>query len=346
MDLIRNPKIDWLGKKWYFIGASLFLALVAAVSLGVWGLNLGVDFTGGTLAYVKFQQTPDLGRIRSALARADLGAQDVTRFDEPSANQVQIRMAQFSESDVSEGESAVGTRSRRIYEVLRQEFDGEISPEKLDLNNISLGDLTSWLEERDPEGRREQVNLEEFIAYYQRVAGTIIEARTERGGLFKDWGELDDVDVADAVKRSLRDSFYLGSFTVLSVESVGPKVGRELQERAQNAVLFSLLGMLAYIAVRFQFIFGLAAVVAIFHDVFLTVGFLALIGEDVTLTVIAALLTLVGYSINDTIVIFDRVRENLHLMRRSDLPAIFNASVNQCLNRAVLTSGATFLAVL
>ncbi len=85
---------------------------------------------------------------------------------------------------------------------------------------------------------------------------------------------------------------------------------------------------------------------AIFHDVFLTVGFLALIGEDVTLTVIAALLTLVGYSINDTIVIFDRVRENLHLMRRSDLPAIFNASVNQCLNRAVLTSGATFLAVL
>ncbi len=346
MDLIRNPKIDWLGKKWYFIGASLFLALLAAVSLVVWGLNLGVDFTGGTLAYVKFQQTPDLGRIRSALARADLGAQDVTSFDEPSANQVQIRMAQFEESEVSEGESAVGTRSRRIYEVLRQEFDGEVPPDKLDLNNISLGELTSWLEERDPEGQREQVNLEEFIAHYQRVAETIIEARTEHGGLFKDWAELEDVEVADAVKRSLRDGFYLGSFTILSVESVGPKVGRELQERAQNAVLFSLLGMLVYIAVRFQFIFGLAAVVALFHDVFLTIGFLALVGEDVTLTVIAALLTLVGYSINDTIVIFDRVRENLHLMRRSDFPAIFNASINQCLNRTLLTSGGTFLAVL
>jgi preprotein translocase subunit SecF len=130
------------------------------------------------------------------------------------------------------------------------------------------------------------------------------------------------------------------------VESVGPKVGKELRGRAQNAILFSLLAMLVYIAVRFKPIYGVAGIIALFHDVFITVGLFSITGKEVSLNVIAALLTLVGYSINDTIVIFDRVRENLRLMRRADLATVINASVNQTLNRTILTSGMTFLAVL
>ncbi len=139
--------------------------------------------------------------------------------------------------------------------------------------------------------------------------------------------------------------FYLGTFTILSVESVGPKVGSEMRDRAQNAIIFSLLGMLIYIAFRFRPIYGIAAIIALFHDVFLTLGLFALTGREISLTVVAALLTLVGYSINDTIVVFDRVRENLKLMRRADFATIINTSINQTLNRTIMTSGMTFLAV-
>ena len=144
----------------------------------------------------------------------------------------------------------------------------------------------------------------------------------------------------------MSQDFYVGSFTILSVESVGPKVGSEMRERAQNAIIFSLLGMLVYIAFRFRPIYGLAAIIALFHDVILTLGLFSITGKEISLTVVAALLTLVGYSINDTIVVFDRVRENLKLMRRDDFATIINTSINQTLNRTIMTSGFTFLAVL
>lgn len=348
MDLIKNPKIDWLGLKWYFVGASLLLAIVGGLSLWTRGLNLGVDFTGGTLVHVKFKDTPDLERIRAALREADLGAQDVTRFDEPSANEVQIRLAQFEEeSETSESgeEVTVGARSRRVFEALRAVFDPDVPAGKLDLNNVSISELASWLEDRDPEAKRNELSIEEYSAHYRSRAEAIVSLRTERGGLFRNLDELADAGLPDPLVAFLRENGYAGTFTLLSVESVGPKVGQELRERAQNAVLFSLVGMLIYIAFRFQFIYGVAALLALFHDVFLTVGFFSLTGKEISLTVIAALLTLVGYSINDTIVIFDRVRENLRLMRRSDFASIVNASVNQTLNRTLLTSGMTFLAV-
>ena len=128
---------------------------------------------------------------------------------------------------------------------------------------------------------------------------------------------------------------------------MGPKVGGELQEKARNAILFSLLGIVVYIAFRFKGIsYGLAAIVALFHDVFITLGLFSVFGKEISLTVVAGLLTVVGYSINDTIVVFDRVRENLRLMRRSDFRSVINASINQTLNRTILTSGMTFVACL
>ncbi|HEY3704046.1 MAG TPA: protein translocase subunit SecF [Terracidiphilus sp.] len=132
----------------------------------------------------------------------------------------------------------------------------------------------------------------------------------------------------------------------VKVDVVGPTVGHQLVRQALLATLYSLLGMLVYLWFRFQLIYGVAAVVACFHDTLITVGFFALTGQEISLTVIAAILTLVGYSMNDTIVVFDRIRENLRLSRRETLPEVVNRSINQTLSRTVLTSGLTFLTVL
>ncbi len=343
MDIVKNPKIDWLGKKWYFIGVSSFLVMASALSLLVGeGLNLGVDFTGGTLVYVKFKETPDLERIRSTLGQADLGAEEVTRFDEPSANEVQIRMARV-ESEVDED---LGARSQAIFEALRAEFVDEANDsQRLDLNNVSVGGLSSWLQERDPDGLQSDLSISEFEEHYSALAERVTDQRTSQSGIIQDLSDLDGLGLPDSVLSALQEDSFLGSYKIISVESVGPKVGNELRDRAQSAIFFSLLGMLIYIGFRFRPIYGLAAIMALFHDVFLTLGFFSVSGKEISLTVIAALLTLVGYSINDTIVIFDRVRENLKLMRREKLSSIINTSINQTLNRTIMTSGMTFLAV-
>jgi preprotein translocase subunit SecF len=130
------------------------------------------------------------------------------------------------------------------------------------------------------------------------------------------------------------------------VQVVGPTVGKQLEKKAIQATLFSLAGMLVYLWFRFQLIYGVAAVVACFHDTLITIGAFALTDKELSLTVIAAILTLVGYSMNDTIVVFDRIRENLRLSRRESLPDLVNRIINQTLSRTVLTSGLTFLTVL
>lgn len=343
MDIVKNPKIDWLGKKWIFIGASALLGLLSVSSLVVGnGLNLGVDFTGGTLVYVKFREAPDLERIRSTLGQADLGAQEVTRFDEPSANEVQIRMARVETEEAED----LGAKSKAVFDALRAEFDDASDvAQMLDLNNVSSDGLSSWLQERDPEGLQSELSISEFEEHYSELAAQVIDYRTSQSGILKGFSDLNGLGLPDSVLSALNENSLLGSFTIISVESVGPKVGNELRNRAQSAILFSLLGMLIYIAFRFRPIYGLAAIIALFHDVFLTLGFFSVSGKEISLTVIAALLTLVGYSINDTIVVFDRVRENLKLMRREDLSTIINASINQTLNRTIMTSGMTFLAV-
>jgi preprotein translocase subunit SecF len=152
----------------------------------------------------------------------------------------------------------------------------------------------------------------------------------------------------DAGRKAIVEALagYPNPSTVVNVQVVGPTVGKQLEKQAALATLYSLAGMLVYLWFRFELIYGVAAVVAVFHDTLITVGFFALTGREVSLTVIAAILTLVGYSMNDTIVVFDRIRENLRLSRREKLTDVVNRSINQTLSRTVLTSGLTFLTVL
>ena len=342
MDIVKDPKIDWLGLKWFFMGISLVLMVIGAASVLIWGLNLGVDFTGGTLVYVKFAEEPDLDRIRQTLADAGLQAEEVVRFDELAQNEVQIRISRGPADETLE----LTLENNQVFEALLPEYDREyVETEKLNLNNVSKSALSRRLQELDPEALGEARPVAEFAAHYDQISEKIIDYRTDQGGIIHRFSELDPLDLASGVVQALNEEAYPGSFTVISVESVGPKVGEELRNRARTAIVLSLVFMLLYIAVRFWPIYGLAALVALAHDVFITLGAFAVTQREISLTVVAALLTLVGYSINDTIVVFDRVRENLRLRRRDDLATIINVSINQTLNRTIMTSGMTFLAV-
>ncbi|HUZ97021.1 MAG TPA: protein translocase subunit SecF [Edaphobacter sp.] len=150
----------------------------------------------------------------------------------------------------------------------------------------------------------------------------------------------------EAVENALSANYHDSGFTIEQVQIVGPTAGKQLQEQAIQATLYSLLGMLIYLWFRFELIYGVAAVAAVFHDTLITIGAFSLTNKEITLTVIAAILTLIGYSMNDTIVVFDRIRENLALSRREPLADLVNRSINQTLSRTVISSGLTFLTVL
>jgi preprotein translocase subunit SecF len=182
---------------------------------------------------------------------------------------------------------------------------------------------------------------------YTQIARQLVSYRDRNSrGVVQNLDQLQGANIPPAVVNAIKDNFYASNFAVVNVEIVGPKVGADLRRQAVLVTLYALGGMLIYIAFRFEWVYGAAAVLAVFHDVLITLGLFSLFGFEVSLTVIAALLTLVGYSMNDTIVIFDRIRENARLMRREPFTAIVNRSINQTLSRTILTSGLTFLTVL
>jgi preprotein translocase subunit SecF len=212
---------------------------------------------------------------------------------------------------------------------------------KQDLNNTSSLALTAYLMEKDPLHLATDAQQK-----YSAAAQAIVDYRDKtKGGLLASTDELKAV-TDPAVLASLQDGFFLSDFGVYQVEIVGPQVGSQLRKQAFLATIYSLGGMLVYLAFRFELIYGVAAVITVFHDTLITIGAFSLTGKPISLTVIAAILTLIGYSNNDTIVVFDRIRENLKLMRREKLSDVVNRSINQTLSRTILTAGLTFLTVL
>src|SRR3972149_3287166 len=182
---------------------------------------------------------------------------------------------------------------------------------------------------------------EAVIQRYDREELNLVMIRVERAT--EAGASLDTTAnrILEILRRDIPDNALVDS----STEIVGPVVGKELRRQARNATLFSLLAMLIYIGFRFEPIYGVAATIAVFHDVLVTLGLVSIFNYEISLNVIAAFLTLVGYSVNDPIVIFDRVRENRKLARRQSLAEILNLSLNQTLRRTILTSGLTFLSV-
>ena len=333
MEFFRNPNIDFLGKKWYFLAFSLVFSVAGVLSMLFWhGIPLGVDFRGGTLVYVKFSHAPNDNAIRAAMDRAGLHNARIQRYGPATNNEVLIALEEKETS-----EQALDRGKLQIINAL----ESNAPQGKLDLNNTSSLALTSYLLQKDPLHAGTDANQR-----YAAQAQAIVTYRDKtRGGVLSSFDELKGV--ADpAVIAALQEAFYLSDFGVRNVEIVGPQVGKQLQTQAKLAVLYSLAGMLVYLGFRFEWIYGVAAVITVFHDTLITVGAFSLANKEISLTVIAAILTLIGYSNNDTIVIFDRIRENLKLMRREKLADVVNKSINQALSRTILTAGLTFLTVL
>jgi preprotein translocase subunit SecF len=333
VELFRNPNIDFLGKKWYFLAFSLVFSVAGILSMLFWhGIPLGVDFRGGTLVYVKFSHAPNNDAIRAALDKVGLHNAKIQSYGPAANNEVLIDLAEQETSEV-----ALDKGKAQIIGAL----EGNAQAGKQDLNNASSLTIKDYLLQKDP------LHLgTDADARYTGLAQAIVNYRDKvKGGVLRSLDELKSVTDA-ATLASLGDGFYLSDFGVRNVEIVGPQVGAQLQKQAVWAVVYSLAGMLVYLGFRFEWIYGLAAVVTVFHDTLITVGAFSLTNKPISLTVVAAILTLVGYSNNDTIVVFDRIRENIKLMRREKLADIVNRSINQTLSRTILTAGLTFLTVL
>jgi len=257
--MIELPKInvDWLGKRKLFLVISIVLIGVGFLSLLAKGsFRYGVDFQGGTIVYVRFQNPPDVDEIRRLLSDSGLQNSQIQEMRGGGSNNdvlIQLEQTSADETDLGQGREAVA-------QALNKEFAGQ--------------------------------------------------------------------------------------FEIQSSESVGPKAGADLRRQAVLATSYALGGILIYMAFRFEVIYGAAAVIAVFHDVLVTLGFFSIFNREIDLTVVAALLTLVGYSVNDTIVIFDRVREGRRLNRQEGLESALNRGINETMSRTIITGGLTFLAVL
>ncbi len=255
MDFIKNPNFNFIRWRWHAIALSVVVVAAGAAIIATRGLPLGIDFSGGTLVVVRFEQAVGEDAVRTALD-AIPGDKVIQPYGDPNEHEWLIRLPQAGHEQGADLES----------------------------------------------GARAVVN-----------------------GL---------------------QAANIGKFEVLSQEIVGPVIGRDLQLKGIYATLASIVGITIYIGLRFRFAFAIGAIAATLHDILVTMAFLVFFGYDLSLNIVAALLTITGYSVNDTIVIFDRVRENLRTAKREPLEQVVNRSVNQTLSRTIITAGTTFLSVL
>ncbi len=430
VELFRNPRIDWLNAKKFFIGITIFLLVMGAIAVQFRGFNLGVDFTGGTLLMVRFkeQEQPSLDQIRSALSAAHIDTSKVTLQPVTSRpNELIIHSPQLVEG--SEADRRVDEDKRAIISAMqRLNPAGDIDAGRININSVDAAGVEAELRQADPldikaqyfptehpyrqvgdqiiavrngpnkgflqdiaalqglslevkdlpafdQNKVKPVILDRFYAgkidlnlagrseieealgridplgvgagsdLYTKAAQAISDYRRNSKGVIDDISLIQTQDVSAELLEKMKANFTEGNFAVISADVVGAVVGKDLRNRAIYVTLAALAGMLVYIAFRFEWIYGVAAVLAVFHDILITLGIFALFHWEISLTVIAALLTLVGYSMNDTIVVFDRIRENVRVRRRDSLAQIANDSINQTLSRTVIAAGLTFLSV-
>jgi preprotein translocase subunit SecF len=357
IEIFRNINYDFLGKKWLCIGISLALLLLSVASI-VWRavdgnpnthpFNMGVDFTGGTIVNAKFRQKPDPDVIRAAIEKQGIDGSKITiqpvgeEIGQPPKNEVLIRLPNLLGTDAKSGASVV-IGQQKIRDALATLNGEALAQKKIDLNVIGRDELRDQLQKLNP------LNRAGADPRYGEIAARIIDYREkDRGGLI---GGIDEVKnlggIEPQIGQTLDQNFFTGVAAIKSTDEVSPQVGSELRNRAIYATILACIGMMLYVAFRFKsWGFGIGGVTAVFHDVVITVGIFSIMQWEINLTVIAALLTLVGFSMNDTIVIFDRVRELLRIKRREPLEKLTNDSVNETMSRTVITNGTAFLTVL
>ena len=360
IEIFKNANYDFFSKKWVFIGISWVLILVGLGSVAYRAFdgkdhthpfNLGVDFSGGTLATVKMKTAPDSNTLRLALEQQGVEGskiiiQPVTdEIGQAPKNEVLVRLPNLVQVERQEGQSETAAKALSDADIGKQKilaalatFNDASTQGKIDINTIGSDKLKSSLMEK---AQLDQQSADE-------TSRAIVDYREKtRGGLIAEISEIKNINgVPPQIGEALDKNFFAGVAAVKSAEAVSPQVGADLRNSAIMVTLVSCIAMLVFVAFRFKsWGFGIGAVIAVFHDVLVTLGVFSIMQWEINLTVVAALLTLVGYSMNDTIVIFDRIREMMKTKRREGLEKLSNDAINQTLSRTIITSGLTFLTV-
>lgn len=319
--------------KFIAFGLSGIIILVGILNFTVGkGINNGVDFTGGTLIRLQFKFPVEISELRKSLGDIGLGTSRIQEMGKGQREYI-IRTAQVTGEELEQEIEAHEIIGNRVIEALKGEDERAAAEQGLkDLNSIDARELTALLQDSFPEQASE-------------IARNIISFRVNKG-IIEDYAQIQDLGVSQEATELLKEKTYLSRLTVLSKETVGPQIGHDLRRRATQATIWALIGMLIYIGIRFKFGFGISAVLTLVHDVLVTLTIFSISGREMNLPVIAAILTIVGYSLNDTIVVFDRVRDNIKGMRKHTFQEVLDASINQTLSRTVITSGTTLLTVL
>ena len=336
MEILTNPKFDFLGKKNWFIAASLIIVLASVVSLSLRGIPLGIDFRGGADIQLKFRQAPPLSQLRSGLDAAGFKGVSLQLIGKAEDNEVIIQLDPHMRGETTEVPKEQEDLAADVLRAIRTNEEKAAVQGKVDLNTAGESEIRKNLLNVLGAGREEEA---------ARAASAITHARNERGGLIPDVAAVKSLpEITPAISSWLDSTAIAGPFAITSIDYVGPAVGSDLRTKARWAVLMSLIVMLVYIAFRFKaWSYGVSAIVTLAYDVMVTLGFISFFRKEFDLTVLAAVLTIVGYSLNDTIVIFDRVRENLRLRRSGSIEKIFNDSINETLSRTILTSFLVFI---
>jgi preprotein translocase subunit SecF len=335
-EVIRaDHDFNFVGRMNLLLGISALLVLLSIVMLPVnyfihgHVLNFGIDFRGGTEIQVDFSRDVDAAQIRAAMAEGGFGDAEAVKLREAGhPNSYLIRFG------------AVSPVSEKKAEALRTAIEQKFGKDELKKFDFSEGGDKMYLR------FGKSVETSDIVAILKSVG--ISNNSVQRFGRTEDnTYEIIFVGLDVEVRRALEAKIGAGSIEKIpSVESVGAKAGAELRDNGIKSLLFAILCIMIYIAVRFDFRYGPGTVVALLHDAILTMGAFAVTYREFSLTTIAAILTVIGYSMNDTIVVFDRIRENASRLRDKKFDRIVNISINETLSRTILTSLTVFLVTL
>jgi len=330
MQIFVNTNYDFVKYRFYAVAFSLIWVLAGLGLFMKNGINWGIDFAGGANVVLKFRDTVPIDRLR-----ADLKDATIQQYGKSDERAVLIRLPNPGKETDYAG---------LIVAKLNRDLNPQSATGKLDLNFQGRDRLTDLLATTDPDNKGTRPDAR---AYYANVAQNIIGKRSEIG-LFTNMQQVTSASgVTVGIARVINERTFLGAFNVLNQETVGPQVGHDLQQKAIWAVVLSTLAMGAYLWLRFDLMFGVAAVICIMHDVAVSLAFLAMLNGEFSLNIVAALLLIVGYSINDTVVTYDRVRENRRKLKtRATLEEQLNRAMNQTLSRTLLTSGSVVIVLI
>ena len=346
MELFKHGKVwDFMSIRTYWIAFSIIAGAIALFSATVWPLpTYGTDFKGGTEVEVAFTKNVDAAAIRAAVNRAGFAAPDVVSVADPgNPNRFLIRVQETSSLDESKRDALQKALCYTTTEG-RVEPGCEGRQHATEVKFSPGGDKITARFEQDPE-------LAAVAEAVQSVPGVELRQTANNPQVVSQRDHKIEIQLkskGDQLMDGLRRE--LGAEVVpenpLRVEWVGPKAGKQLRDAAVKSVAIAIVFIMAYVAFRFDLRFAPGGVLALTHDALMVIGVFVLFKKEITLSTIAAVLTIVGYSINDTVVVYDRIRENLGKHRGKTFAQIINLSVSETLSRTILTSGATLLSIL